>query len=70
MKYANAKMALQILSLRDGGPPISLKIQQDIGVNDRTKKIITLDTSEPQVGRQSLQNRLQCLLEIKFELKR
>jgi len=36
MKYANAKMALQILSLRDGGPPISLKIQQNIGVNDRT----------------------------------
>jgi len=68
--YANAKLALQILSQGSKGPPIYLKLRQNIGYNDRTKRITTMDTSRIKIGQHSFQNRLQCLRELKFKWKK
>jgi len=35
------------------------KFIQNIGVNDRTKKVITMDTSRIKIGRHSLHKRLR-----------
>jgi len=69
MRYSNAKMALQILALGPGGPPIYHKLIQNIGSNDRTKKVTTMDTSRIKIGRHSFQNRHQCLKELNFDWK-
>jgi len=66
MYYANSKLALQLLALTQSGPPICDKIKQSIGFNDRTKRIITPDTSKLQIGRQSFHNRLTSLREVRF----
>jgi len=66
MHYSNSKLALQLFALSQNGPPICDKIKQNIGFNDRTKRIITLDTSKLQIGRQSFHNRLTSLREIRF----
>jgi len=70
MRYSNARMALQILALGPGGPPMYHKPIQNIGINHRTKKVTTMDTSRINIGRHSFCNRLQCLRELNFEWKK
>lgn len=66
MKYINAKTAIQMMLIQKGEPPLASKIRGNIGVNNRTGEMITLDTSRLKIGKHAFLNRLMCLREVIF----
>jgi len=67
MKFINTKTAIQLVLLGNNGPPLSVKLSQNLYRNDRTGLISFMDTSRLKVGRNSLPNRLQCVKEFKYD---
>jgi len=66
MKYINAKTAIQMMLIPKDEPPMAAKLKENVGLNNRTGKTITLDTSRLKIGKHALQNRLSCLREVSF----
>jgi len=65
MKYINIKTAVQLVLLKEKGPPIVKKLTQNLYRNDRSGLISFMDTSRLKIGKHSLQNRLKCASEFK-----
>jgi len=64
--YSNAKRAIN-LYLNEDGPPISQKLKNSAYIDNRTELCYFMDTSRLKVGKNSFQNRLQCLKKVKFK---
>jgi len=66
MRYVNAKIAIQMMLITTRAPPLAEKIKRNVGTNDRTGKLTTIDSSKRKIGRHAMQNRLSCIREVKF----
>jgi len=69
MRYINAKVAIQMMLIPTRAPPLAEKLKQNMGTNDRTGKLTTIDTSRLKIGKHAMQNRLTCLRDVRFAWK-
>jgi len=65
MKFINLKTAIQLVLLKEKGPPITEKLTSSIYRNDRSGMITFMDTSRLKIGKNSIQNRLKSACEFR-----
>jgi len=65
MKFINLKTAIQLVLLKEKGPPITEKLTSSIYRNDRSGMITFMDSSRLKIGKNSIQNRLKSACEFR-----
>jgi len=67
MGYSNAKLAIALYNCHDG-PEMSTKLRNAAYINDRTSgRAIFMDSSRLKIGKNSFNNRLNCMRSVKFK---
>jgi len=64
MKYVNAKTAIQKMLIQKDEPLLVEKIRGNIEVNNRIRKMITLDTTRLKISKHAFQYRLISLRDV------